>query len=468
MIRIMTLAPEFDLLTLREKNALDTARCIVLQSVKQPCAQEIVEKYPDVLSLDDLFVSARDFDELYAAGAKWITEKEGVLFCVIGDAYENGFARALQADGAQMEWIGNGNLLSHALLLAGGDIDAGSCCILRGREIKDAAINSSLALVVTEIDNAYTAADVKLALSEYYPPEMKAFLYIDGKGSWIDLYGLDRVEEFGAGGVLLLKAIPLSKKQGYGYYDLVKVMELLRSENGCPWDKEQTHKSLRQYILEEAYEVVEAIDEDDMDALYDELGDVLLQVAFHAEIARQAGEFTGRDITTAICRKMISRHTHIFGEDTADTPDEVVKNWEAIKKAEKGNKTYTDVLRDIPKAMGAMMRAYKIQKKVAAIGFDFANPQDAYKKVLEEAHELGAELASGDMDKAEREFGDLLFAVINVLRLLKINPETALSLTCEKFIGRFSHMEKNTKKDLSAMTIDEMDVLWNAAKEKKP
>ncbi|MGI6152654.1 MAG: nucleoside triphosphate pyrophosphohydrolase [Christensenellaceae bacterium] len=468
MVCVMALPSEFDLLTLREKKILDGAGRIVLQSVRQPCAKQIAEEYKNTVGMDGLFADTADFDELYTAGAKLIMEQKDTVFCAIGNVYENGFVQALEREQVDILGPGADRALEWALWLAGDEAqtDAGAYRVAPAREIEGAFIDSSVALAVTGIDNAYTAAGVKLALSEYYPLGTKAFLYIDGKGEWAELYEIDRMGDWGSGGVLLLTGLPLINKQRYTYYDLVRVMELLRSENGCPWDKEQTHKSLRQYILEEAYETVEAIDEDDMDALYDELGDVLLQVVFHAEIARQAGEFDEMDVTTAVCQKMILRHPHIFGAATAHTPDEVVKNWEAIKKAEKGKETYTDVLLDIPKAMGAMMRAYKIQKKAAAIGFDFADARDAYKKVLEEAHELAAELATGDKDKTEREFGDLLFAVINVLRLLKINPETALSLTCEKFIERFSYMEKTTKKDLAEMTIDEFDELWEAAKEK--
>ncbi|MEG1859890.1 MAG: nucleoside triphosphate pyrophosphohydrolase, partial [Christensenellaceae bacterium] len=218
------------------------------------------------------------------------------------------------------------------------------------------------------------------------------------------------------------------------------------------------------YLLEESYEVLDAIDAEDTAAIYDELGDVMLQIVFHSEIARQCGEFEVDDVCSAICAKMINRHPHIFGDVCAKTSHDVLKNWEAIKKVEKGNSTYTSVLKDVPKVMGAMMRAYKIQKKASAVGLDWKDAQLAFEKVKEEANELSAELIADDANKIEDEAGDLLFAVINVLRLKKINPEMALMRTCEKFIARFEYIETHAEGDLAVLSSEDLDRLWQAAK----
>ena len=242
-------------------------------------------------------------------------------------------------------------------------------------------------------------------------------------------------------------------------------MALLRGENGCPWDREQTHQSLRKYLLEEAYEAAGAIDEEDPDHLADELGDVLLQVVFHASVGESHGEFSIGDVTTAICRKMIYRHAHIFGTDQCATAKEVADNWEKLKKAEKGLHTQGEVLADVSRSLPALTRAHKVQKKAANVGFDWDAPLEALPKVHEEAEEVRAELEAGH-DPAE-ELGDLLFSCVNVTRLCGLEAERLLELATEKFIRRFSAMENLIKcdgKSLEGLTLSEMDVYWNQVK----
>ena len=257
----------------------------------------------------------------------------------------------------------------------------------------------------------------------------------------------------------------------YTLDDFVEVMKALRGENGCPWDRVQTHESLRMDMLEEAYEAANAIDNNDMANLCEELGDVLMQVVFHSRIEEEKGEdaaFTLEDVIRGIGEKMVYRHPHVFGngEVKADTPEQVLVNWEALKKAEKDTKTQTDVMNSVPEALPALIRARKVQKKAADVGFDFPVTADAFKKVYEEVQELeaAANEGSGDM---EEEFGDVLFAMVNISRFLKINPEFALTKAIKKFINRFDYIEKSalsTGKSLSEMTLEEMDLLWDEAK----
>ena len=208
---------------------------------------------------------------------------------------------------------------------------------------------------------------------------------------------------------------------------------MLRSPEGCPWDREQSHQSLKQYLIEETYEVLEAINLDDMDKLAEELGDVLLQVVFHAQIAKEHGEFSINDVITGICRKMINRHTHIFGDAKVDSAEQVVGNWEAIKKKEKGLKSHTQVLKDIPAILPALMRSYKVQKKAALVGFDWDKPEDAIAKADEEFRELKQAYQSGNENDIKEELGDLLFAIVNISRFLKQEPEQALTATTEVY-----------------------------------
>ena len=261
------------------------------------------------------------------------------------------------------------------------------------------------------------------------------------------------------------------EEKRYTLDDFVEVMKALRAENGCPWDRVQTHETLRMDMLEEAYEAANAIDNNDMPNLCEELGDVLMQVVFHARIEEEKGEdaaFTLEDVIRGIGEKMIYRHPHVFGngEVKADTPEQVLVNWEALKKVEKDTKTQTEVMKSVPEALPALIRARKVQKKAADVGFDFPVTADAFKKVYEEVQELEAAAAAENGD-IEEEFGDVLFALVNISRFLKINPEFALTKAIKKFINRFEYIEKSafsTGKDLSDMTLEEMDLLWDEAK----
>lgn len=254
----------------------------------------------------------------------------------------------------------------------------------------------------------------------------------------------------------------------YQLEDLVGIMKALRGENGCPWDKVQTHESLREPMLEEAYEAVDAIEKGDMTNLCEELGDVLMQVVFHAQIAEETGVFTLADVLRGICEKMIYRHPHVFGRGDvrADTPEEVLVNWEALKKKEKQVMSQTEAMKNVPDALPALLRAKKVQKKAADVGFDFDAAGDAFEKVYEECRELEASVRQNDGNQ-EEEFGDILFALVNISRFLKINPEFALTKAIKKFINRFENVENSAQsegKKLSEMTLGEMDLLWDEAK----
>jgi tetrapyrrole methylase family protein/MazG family protein len=259
-------------------------------------------------------------------------------------------------------------------------------------------------------------------------------------------------------------------KEKYDFNDLLQVMERLRAENGCPWDREQTHESLKIYMIEETYEVLEALDSGNMGKFCNELGDLLLQIVFHAQIAKENGVFDINDVTTEICQKLISRHTHIFGDAKADTAEQVIENWEAIKKKEKQLKSQTGVLKDVPSNLPALMRSYKVQQKAAQVGFDWDDIEDVFGKVDEEIQELRDVYRSKNVERITDELGDALFALVNLSRFLKIQPELALTGTVNKFIRRFEYIEQQSAKEgkkLEDMSLAEMDVLWNEAKLKE-
>ena len=253
-------------------------------------------------------------------------------------------------------------------------------------------------------------------------------------------------------------------KDRYDVNDLVQIMKLLRSEDGCPWDREQTHKSIRQNFIEETYEVCEAIDNDDVALLREELGDVLLQVVFHSQMEEERGTFNLHDVADEICKKLILRHPHVFGEVTADTSAEVLVNWDEIKRKSKGHSTHTAAMDSVAKSLPALMRAEKIQSKARKVGFDWADFTGAEAKLLEEL----AELKEADEAHRPEEAGDFLFAAVNVVRLFGVNSELALSRASDKFLRRFAGVERKALaqgKRLEDMTLAEMDKLWDEVKQ---
>lgn len=251
------------------------------------------------------------------------------------------------------------------------------------------------------------------------------------------------------------------KMEAFGRF--LDVLDELREK--CPWDRKQTNESLRPNTIEETYELCDALIRDDKDEICKELGDVLLHIAFYAKIGSEKGDFDIKDVCDRLCEKLIFRHPHVFGDEQAETAGQVSENWEQLKLKEKGgNKT---VLSGVPSALPSLIKAYRIQDKARNVGFDWAHKEDVWEKVKEEFEELQTEITHMDKDKAEGEFGDLFFSLINAARLYKINPDNALERTNQKFIYRFNYLEEHTLKqgkNLKDMTLEEMDAIWNEAK----
>jgi MazG family protein len=250
---------------------------------------------------------------------------------------------------------------------------------------------------------------------------------------------------------------------------LAAVMRRLRAEDGCPWDRAQTHESLRTYLLEETYEVISAIDAGDMAELRDELGDLLLQVVFHGQIASENGSFSVVESIRAIREKMIRRHPHVFGGNKLETPDEVRDLWEKIKSEDKGESEKTkSALSGVPVALSALTRAFRVQEKMAGVGFDWPDAAGALEKLSEEMDEVTEAVLSGDRDQAEEELGDLLFSAVNAARLAGFAAEDALRRSTEKVISRFKTIERLTGQDghsVHDLSLEKLDVYWDKAKE---
>lgn len=261
--------------------------------------------------------------------------------------------------------------------------------------------------------------------------------------------------------------VEYQQKDFYKIGDLLDIVRLLRSEGGCPWDKEQTHKSIRNDFLEETCEVIEAIDTEDSELLEEELGDVLLQVVFHTRIEEELGSFDFDRVCDGICKKLIVRHPHVFGEVKADSTEQVLKNWDAIKMETKGQETYTDTLNSVAKSLPALMRAQKVGKRAMRAGMDFRCVEDAAACITAEKAELDKAIANGDKENIEEEIGDILFACVNTARHLGIDAEFALKASTEKFIKRFAVTEelvRNENTDMKTLPIEELDIYWDKAK----
>jgi len=259
----------------------------------------------------------------------------------------------------------------------------------------------------------------------------------------------------------------MSGESFHGFDRLVAIMERLRAPGGCPWDAEQTHDSLKRYLLEECYEVLEAIDQGNDDHLKEELGDLLLQPIFHASIAASRNAFTIDDVIDAISEKLIRRHPHVFGDMEIRTSDEQLKNWERIKQDEKGGER-PSVLSGIPPHLPSLLRAQKVSEKASRVGFDWSSVDQVMEKVLEELHEFEDAIGKNDQQRLEEELGDLLFSIVNLGRFLSLDPEDALRKTIDKFTRRFSHIESSLTalgRSLHDATLEEMEALWLEAKE---
>ena len=468
MKKTLTIAPLStpETMTLSSWRAIERAPKLYLQTTEHPSARPVLEAGFDFVSMDDLYAASTDYDELNAAIADRLTSGGSAVYAVMGGGCfaqlpciqaacaEKGF-ELIQLPGvpyyeaafpdAQTGQVYTANDLPHDL-----DTDA--------------------ALYISELDNPLLAGEVKLKLQRFYPDDHPVILAVQQpSGSYVrrtvPLYALDREKGFFASTVLFVPALPFEKKQTYGYEDLLYVLRRLRAPDGCPWDREQTHESLKKDMREECYELMDAIDEQSDEHIIEECGDVLMNVLFHPIIGEEQGRYDDRDVTTEIVKKLIYRHPHVFGTVHVSSSEEVLKNWDALKQKEKGQQTVTATLRSVPRSFPALLRAEKVQKKARKVGFDFDTARDAFYKIGEETQELQEAMDAGR--DIEKEMGDLLFAVMNVCRLLGLDGEETLHRATDKFIRRFEQMEKNVEtagKKLTEMTLEEMDVYWEMAK----
>jgi tetrapyrrole methylase family protein/MazG family protein len=482
MIKIIGLGPGApEALTIGTIEALKNMKSIYLRTEKHPTVDYIRNIGINFETYDSVYESFDSFDEVYSFIASDLVAKykqDGELIYAVP-------GHPLVAEKSVlllMELCKKSNI-PYEVISAVSFIDVVmerlqidpivGLKIVDAFDCKEHIFDKRIGTIITQVYDNYIASEVKLALSAYYKDDTEV-CFIRAAGikneesiRRIPLYEIDRQEDID---YLTSIYIPKDLNNNKDFNDLIYIMEKLRGEDGCPWDKEQTHESLKRYLVEESYEVLEAIDEKDDTKIVEELGDVLLQVVFHATIAKEDGYFNINDVVEGICNKMIQRHPHVFGDVSVNSSEEVLANWDDIKREEKGLKTLTEEMEHIAKSLPALIRAEKIQAKARKVGFDWDRVEDALNKVLEELNEVKEVYNGENKARILEEIGDLLFSAVNVSRFLDINPEEALNNTSDKFIKRLAYIERSAGEKglkLEEMTLEEMDQLWNLAKSLK-
>ena len=421
-------------ITLEAAELLKSGNKIIMHTQHIGCADYLQRNSISFESLDALYETCEDFDEHAERAAEAVraaAAREDVLY-VVYDVRDRS-VQCLLSSGTKCRIVA-GPPVEGALF---GLLD-GSTRLLEASDWENFSLSPSDNALIREINSRELASEVKLKLMECYSDEARAFLLSgDGSISRLPLYDLDRAKAYDHRSCALIAAErDLTKLQHYGFDELVRVMHILQSPGGCPWDQKQTHESLRPFLLEETYEAIDAINAGDEMHLCEELGDILMQVVMHAEIAQKHGEFAIGDVTGAICEKMIERHTHIFGSDHADNPEEVLDLWARNKMKERGQTSFAESLRDLPRSLPATIRASKLTDRAGRAGIRAQDSAALTSHVLENAEALAED------PQSEEKLGNLLFAVCALARRCGIDPEIALSEADDRFVKRFDALEK--------------------------
>ena len=467
-------------LPVKTYSLLQSAPVIFLRTAKHPLVEEMVSQGISFRSFDELYDRGSSFQEVYDGIVDTVlkeAEKHDVVYAVPGHPMVAERTVQLLMEAAEglhdLELLPAMSCLDALYAVLHLDPTEGLLIMdcLELVEAKKPRISVSVPMLFTQLYNQRVASEVKLTLMEYYPDDHPVVLVhgaeVPGQElvKKLPLFELDRQGWIDYLTSLYVPALEAKPEQQGSFEALVGIMGRLRQPDGCPWDLEQDFQSLKRYLIEETYEVVEAVEEGDMHKLQEELGDLLLQVVFYSQLAKEQGNFDVKGVIQGISEKLIRRHPHVFGEGVeVNCVEDVNVNWEKIKHTEKEHRPRFDIPRGLP----ALIRAEKVQKKAAETGFDWPDIQGAWAKIEEEMDELDAAVQDKCSDQVLAEVGDLLFAVVNTARFLKVDPEEALTRTIDKFVRRFSFIENvagEKGKTPEAMSLEEMDKLWDQAKE---
>lgn len=477
-ISIVGLGPgDYSLISQGALEALQSGKRIFLRTEKHPTVDRLKETI-EYTSLDYFYEREENFENVYNNISEFIIEesKNGdLIYAVPGhprvaERTVSTIESICKVNGIEVETIASMSFVDAMFNYLAIDPSNGFK-LIDAFEIENTYIDTNTTMIITQVYDHFIASNIKLKLMEYYDYDQEVCI-VNGAGVknleskvYLPLHELDRAEN--KFDYLTSLYIPKSHKKMYNtVHDLEIIMNTLRGPQGCDWDKKQTHQTLKKYVIEEAYELCQAIDNDDIDEIVEELGDVLLQVVFHCTIGSEEGYFDLKEVVNGICTKLIHRHPHVFDNINLDM-NKFEKTWEDLKKEEKGEDTVTEGLKRIPNYLPALIKAEKIQHKAALVGFDWEDIKPVFKKIEEEYKELLDEYKAGNIKYIKEELGDLLFSIVNLARFVHVDPEEALNITSNKFIQRFEFIEQsaiNSGKSLEDMTLEEMDDLWNKAK----
>ena len=479
MLKIIGLGPgDSSALTIGVLNELKTNKNIYFRTEKHPTVDFLKEQGVEFKTYDHAYEMFDSFDKVYEYIACDLIEKLKVESEIIYGV--PGHPLVAERSVLNLIELCKENNIDYKLYPAVSFIDAimeslkidpiEGIKIIDAFDINNQIIDKRIGCVITQVYNKFIASEVKIKLLEGYNEDTEIFFVraagIEGLESIrkIPLYELDWQEDID---YLTSIYIPKDLNNKKDFYDFVNLVDTLRGEDGCPWDREQTHESIKRNIIEESFEVLDAIEKEDEDGLIEELGDVLLQIVFHGAIGKEDGYFDINDVIQGIYNKMVYRHPHVFKNSEISSSEEVLDSWDKLKQKEKGISTVTEEMQNIANALPALIIANKVQNKAKKVGFDFDDICDVMKKVEEELSEVKDVYKGKNKARIEDEIGDLLFSCVNLARFLEIDCEVALRKTIEKFIKRFSYIEKKTldeNKSLKDLDLEQMNILWNEAK----
>jgi len=469
-ITILGLGPDnIEMITVKANDILQNAENIIFRTERCAAAKHLNSKNKKFETADFIYESTDNFTELENNIAKHIislAKDKDIVYAVPGNGiYDDGSVDVICRTYENVEIIAG---VSADVYMITKDIPnnlSAGISTVPASMIEEGVINTRLPLLVTSLDDVYTISEVKILLSKKYTDEHPVRLINETESYDIKLYEIDRGYRVSHTSILYVP--PKQPGEKHDLLDLIRIFKKLRSPGGCPWDREQTHKTLKRYLIEECAEVLDAVDNNDMDELMDELGDVLLQVMFHSAIAEERGDFDIYSVIENLSGKLIFRHPHVFSDVKVEDSKEVLDNWDEIKKKQRNNKSEAEIMKKYPNNLNALIRAQKVQERAAKVGFDWDSPVGALEKVKEELKEVIKEHDEGNMENIQEELGDLLFAVVNVCRLYNILSEFSLNQATTKFIERFDAMETEIKSqnlDITKLSLDKMDIFWENAK----